>query len=237
LRAGFNANKRFGINPIGRGISVLVPKAVSIPHFLDEDVMKKSLIAAALLSSLVSGAAFAATVGQAAPDFTLTDTNGKAVKLSDFKGKHVVLEWHNPACPFVVKHYDSNNMQGLQGKYDAKDTVWLSVNSTAKSHQDFMSNEKLNGYLTDKKATPDAYLTDADGKIGKMFAAKTTPHMYVINPAGMLIYAGAIDDKPSSSQADVKGAKNFVVAALDESKAGKPVSMATTKAYGCSVKY
>lgn len=199
--------------------------------------MKKSFVAAALLSSLVSGAVFAASVGQPAPDFTLTDVNGKAVKLSDFKGKHVVLEWHNPACPFVVKHYDSNNMQSLQGKYDAKDTVWLSINSTAKGHQDFMPDDKLKGYLTEKKATPDAYSVDADGKVGKMYGAKTTPHMYVINPAGMLVYAGAIDDKKGTSQDEVKTAKNFVVTALEESKAGKPVSTASTQPYGCSIKY
>lgn len=199
--------------------------------------MKKSFVAAALLSSLVSGAVFAASVGQPAPDFTLTDVNGKAVKLSDFKGKHVVLEWHNPACPFVVKHYDSNNMQSLQGKYDAKDTVWLSINSTAKGHQDFMPDDKLKGYLTEKKASPDAYSVDADGKVGQMYGAKTTPHMYVINPAGMLVYAGAIDDKKGTSKDEVKTAKNFVVTALEESKAGKPVSTATTQPYGCSVKY
>jgi peroxiredoxin len=200
--------------------------------------MKKSLVAAALISSLISGAAFAAaSVGQPAPDFSLTDVNGKPVKLSDFKGKHVVLEWHNPACPFVVKHYDSNNMQGLQTKYDAKDTVWLSINSTAKGHQDFMADDKLKGYLTEKKAAPDAYSTDADGKVGQMYGAKTTPHMYVINPAGMLVYAGAIDDKKGTSKDEVKTAKNFVVTALEESKAGKPVTTATTQPYGCSVKY
>jgi peroxiredoxin len=203
-----------------------------------EVFMKNSLIAAALLSSLISGAAFAAaSVGQPAPDFTLTDVNGKSVKLADFKGKHVVLEWHNPACPFVVKHYDSNNMQTLQNKYDAKDTVWLSINSTAQGHQDFMPNDKLKAYIGEKKAAPDAYMTDADGKIGQAYGAKTTPHMYVINPAGMLVYAGAIDDKRGTNKEEVKAAKNFVVTALEESKAGKPISTATTQPYGCSVKY
>jgi peroxiredoxin len=200
--------------------------------------MKKSLVATALLSSFVSVAAFAAaTVGQPAPDFSLADINGKAVKLADFKGKHVVLEWHNPGCPFVQKHYDTSNMQSLQNKYDAKDTVWLSVNSTATSHQDFLANDKLKGYLGEKKASPDAYMTDVDGKVGQMYGAKTTPHMYVINPAGMVVYAGAIDDKPSARKDDVKGAKNFVVAALDDSKAGKAVATASTQPYGCSVKY
>jgi peroxiredoxin len=194
-------------------------------------------LSAAVAATLFASSAFAATVGKPAPDFTLTDVNGKTVKLADFKGKHVVLEWHNPACPFVVKHYDSNNMQSLQSKYDAKDTVWLTINSTNKSHQDFMDANKLKGYITDKKATPDGYLPDADGKTGQAYGAKTTPHMYVINPAGMLVYAGAIDDKRGTKQDEIKTAKNFVVAALEESKAGKPVSTPSTTPYGCSVKY
>jgi peroxiredoxin len=198
--------------------------------------MKKTLLAAIIATSFI-GSAIAATVGQPAPNFSLTDINGKVVKLADFKGKHVVLEWHNPACPFVVKHYDSSNMQSLQNKYDAKDTVWLSVNSTNPTHQDYMSNDKLKGYIADKKATPDFYMTDADGKVGQAYAAKTTPHMYVINPVGMLVYAGAIDDKRGTKQDEIKTAKNFVVAALDESKAGKPVTSASTQPYGCSVKY
>ena len=194
--------------------------------------------AIAIASTGVTVSAFAsATVGKAAPDFALTDVDGKAVKLANFKGKHVVLEWSNPGCPFVQKHYDSNNMQSLQKKYDAKDTVWLTINSTNPSHQDYLSNEKLKGYITAKSAAPDAYMADADGKIGRLYGAKTTPHMYVINPAGMVIYAGAIDDKPSANKADVAGAKNYVVAALDESKAGKAITAASTQAYGCSVKY
>ncbi len=200
--------------------------------------MLKTLIASAVLAaSFSSGALAAATVGQAAPDFALTDVNGKTVKLSDFKGKNVVMEWHNPGCPFVQKHYNSNNMQTLQNKYDAKDTVCLTVNSTETGHQDYLSNDKLRGYIADKKAAPDAYMIDADGKVGKTYGAKTTPHMYVINPAGLVVYAGAIDDKPGTKIEEVKGAKNFVVAALDDLAAGKPVSAATTQPYGCSVKY
>ncbi len=193
------------------------------------------LAALAMLSATQAFAA--ATVGKPAPDFTLTDLDGKAVKLSDFKGRHVVLEWHNHACPFVMKHYDSGNMQSLQVKYDAKDTVWLSINSTNTGHQDYLSNEKNKAYLAAKKAAPDAYLPDPDGKVGNEYGARTTPHMYVINPAGTLVYAGAIDDKRSTNVADVKTAKNFLVAALEESKAGKPVSTASTTPYGCSVKY
>jgi peroxiredoxin len=192
----------------------------------------------AISASLLATSVFAlATVGQPAPELALTDVNGKAVKLSDFKGKQVVLEWTNPGCPFVVKHYDSNNMQGLQNKYDAKDTIWLSVNSTTKTHQDYMSNDKLKAHIDAKKATPDAYLVDADGTVGKAYGAKTTPHMFVINPMGLVVYAGAIDDKPTAKKEDVAGAKNYVVAALDDLKAGKPVAMANTKPYGCSVKY
>ncbi len=198
--------------------------------------MKKFFIAA-LTALFFSGPVFAAIVGKAAPDFTLTDISGKTVRLADFSGKHVVLEWHNPACPFVMKHYDSNNMQLLQNKYDAKDTVWLIINSTNPSHQDYMSNDKLKNYVADKKAAPDNYLTDADGVVGQLYSAKTTPHMYIINPAGMLVYAGAIDDKRSTAKEDVKTAKNFVVAALDQSKAGNPVTPPSTTPYGCSVKY
>ena len=200
--------------------------------------MKLFLNLTAIASSLLATSVFAlATVGQPAPDLALMDVNGKAVKLSDFKGKQVVLEWTNPGCPFVVKHYDSNNMQGLQNKYDAKDTVWLSVNSTKKTHQDYMSNDKLKAHIDAKKATPDAYLVDVDGVAGKAYGAKTTPHMFVINPMGLVVYAGAIDDKPTAKKEDVVGAKNYVVAALDDLKAGKPVAMANTKPYGCSVKY
>ncbi|MBL0122882.1 MAG: thioredoxin family protein [Betaproteobacteria bacterium] len=201
--------------------------------------MKRQILTAILtvLAASSSVAFAAASVGQPAPAFTMADLNGKQVKLADFRGKHVVLEWHNPHCPFVMKHYDSGNMPGLQSKYDGQDIVWLSINSTHPGHQDYESADKLKRYLAEKKASPDAYLIDADGKTGMEYAAKTTPHMYVINPAGMLVYAGAIDDKRSTSIDDIKTARNYLVAAVDESKAGKPVSTATTQPYGCSVKY
>ncbi len=193
---------------------------------------------ATLLVTTAMAAAHAVTVGQAAPDFSLTDVNGKAVKLSDFKGKNVVLEWTNPGCPFVVKHYGSNNMQTLQKEATGKGVVWLSVNSTAKSHQDYLEPAKLSAKMKGEWKEASSYLLmDDTGKVGQAYAAKTTPHMYVIDPAGKLVYAGGIDDKRTANQADVKTAKNFVRAALDETLAGKPVSVATAQPYGCSVKY
>jgi peroxiredoxin len=198
--------------------------------------MNIRLLAFAVLLSATQAFA-AANIGKPAPDFTLKDLDGRPVKLSDFKGRHVVLEWHNHACPFVMKHYDSGNMQSLQTRYDVKETVWLSINSTNPGHQDYLANEKNRAYLAAKKAAPDAYLPDPEGTVGKEYGARTTPHMYVINPAGTLVYAGAIDDKRSTNLDDVQTAKNFLVVALEESRAGKPVSNPSTTPYGCSVKY
>jgi peroxiredoxin len=198
--------------------------------------MKRTLTL--LASTLAFAAAHAADVGKPAPDFTLTDVNGKTVKLADFKGKHVVLEWTNPNCPFVVKHYGSNNMQGLQKDKTAKNVVWLAVNSTAKSHSDYMAPAALSSKMIGEwKAAPTGLLMDESGAVGKSYQAKTTPHMYVIDPKGTLVFAGGIDDKRSANPADIKGAKNFVRAALDESMAGKAVSTPTATPYGCSVKY
>jgi peroxiredoxin len=202
--------------------------------------MKRNLLATALASAVIvaSFAANAADVGKPAPDFTLTDVNGKTVKLADFKGKHVVLEWTNPNCPFVVKHYGSNNMQALQKDKTAKNVVWLAVNSTSKSHQDYMAPAALSSKMIGEwKAAPTGLLMDESGTVGKSYQAKTTPHMYVIDPKGTLVFAGGIDDKRSANPADIKSAKNFVRAALDESMAGKPVSTSTATPYGCSIKY
>jgi peroxiredoxin len=198
--------------------------------------MKKVLIATALALA-AAGAMASATVGQAAPAFTAVDTAGKAVSLADFKGKHVVLEWVNPGCPFVVKHYDSSNMQGTQKEAAAKGVVWLAINSTATEAKDFMAPAAMSKWMQGHKAAATATLMDPDGKVGKAYGARTTPHMYIINPAGMLVYAGAIDSKPSSNIADIASATNHVKMALAETLAGKPVSTATTKPYGCSVKY
>ncbi|MEO5693840.1 MAG: redoxin domain-containing protein [Usitatibacter sp.] len=197
--------------------------------------MKKLL--ALSIASVFCAAAFAnAPVGKPAPAFAVTDLTGKPVNLADYKGKTVVLEWHNFGCPFVQKHYRSGNMQALQKKY-ANDVVWLAVNSTNKGHSDWEEAPKLTGQLKDFGAQPARYLVDEPGKMGLAYGAKTTPHMYIIDPSGTVVYNGAIDDKRSTDVADVKLAKNYVVAALDELKAGKPVSTATTAPYGCTVKY
>ena len=196
--------------------------------------MKTTLAALALALPL---AAFGnATVGQSAPAFSVTDLSGKTVKLDDFKGKTVVLEWHNFGCPFVQKHYRSGNMQALQKKY-GKDVVWLAVNSTNKSASDYTEPALLTTQLKQFDAAPASYLMDEPGTMGKAYGAKTTPHMYIIDPSGKLVYNGAIDDKRSTNPEDVKTAKNYVAVALDELKAGKPVSVASTAPYGCSVKY
>ena len=196
-----------------------------------------SLISASISLLAASAASATATVGQPAPAFTLSDTNGKTVNLADYKGKTVVLEWHNPECPFVKKHYDSANMQGLQSRYTKDDVVWLAVSSTEPSHQDYKKPEVMNAILKTSKATPTAYLMDESGATGKNYGAKTTPHMYVINGQGTLVYAGGIDDRRSADIADIKIAKNYVSTALDEMKAGKAVSISTATPYGCSVKY
>ena len=178
-----------------------------------------------------------AVPGQAAPALSLADVNGRTVNLADFRGKHVVVEWNNPNCPFVRKHYDSGNMQGLQKKLAAPDLVWLTVNSTANGHSDYMPPQALAGWLKKAGATPTAVLMDADGKAGRNYGARTTPHMYVIDPQGRVAYAGAIDDKRSANPADAKTARNYVTQAMSELRAGKPVSVASTVPYGCSVKY
>ena len=197
--------------------------------------MKKTLALAA--STLCCAAAFAnAPAGQPAPGFTVTDLAGKPVKLEDYKGKTVVLEWHNFGCPFVQKHYKSGNMQALQKKYGS-DVVWLAVNSTHKSASDYTEPAKLDKQLKDFNAAPARYLMDEPGTMGLAYGAKTTPHMYIIDPRGKVVYNGAIDDKRSTNPEDVKTSKNYVSAALDEMKAGKPISVATTTPYGCTVKY
>ena len=197
--------------------------------------MKRPVSLLAAAAAVVFGAALvqaSVSVGQSAPDFQVKDTSGKEQSLSSYKGKFVVLEWVNPDCPFVKKHYDSANMQATQKAAEAKGAVWLSVSTGSGGKA-----SDLNAWVKEKGAKPTATLLDADGKIGKAYGARTTPHMYVINPEGKLVYAGAIDNKPTANQADVKGATNYVTAALGEAMAGKAVSKATSEPYGCSVKY
>ena len=191
----------------------------------------------AVLAATILTAPAAPQVGKPAPEFALTDSNGKPHKLSDFKGKLVVLEWLNHGCPFVVKHYDSGNMQKLQKEYTGKDVVWLSIVSSAPGKQGHMSPEETEKARKTKGSAASAVLIDEDGTVGRLYDAKVTPHMYVIGKDGVLLYAGAIDSVKSTDAADIEGAKNYVKQALDEALAGKPVSEPTTTAYGCSVKY
>jgi len=187
---------------------------------------------------LVAFQAQAATkVGTPAPDFELVDTNGNSHKLSDFAGKVVVLEWTNHDCPFVRKHYDSENMQTLQKDYTAKDVVWLSIVSSAEGKQGYVTPEEGNTVLKEEKAQPTAKLLDPTGTVGQLYGAKTTPHMYVVDKDMNLAYMGAIDSIPSAYMKDVSKADNYVVAALDSVLAGEPVAKPSTRPYGCSVKY
>lgn len=197
----------------------------------------KQLFAISILTFAALGAQASAVVGQPAPNFTATDTSGKTVSLADFKGRHVVLEWVNPGCPYVVKHYGSQNMQGTQKEATAKGVVWLAVNSTAPDHYDYRAPAAMGQWMAGQKAAASATLMDPDGKVGRAYGARTTPHMYIVDPQGKLVYAGAIDNKPTANPADVATATNHVKVALNEALAGKPVSQATTRPYGCSVKY
>jgi len=185
-------------------------------------------------------AATAAAVGQAAPDFSAVDTAGKAHRLSDFKGKLVVLEWTNPGCPFVVKHYSGHaggNMQGLQKEFTGRGVVWLAINSTEEGSSDYLAPARLAGWMTEKHAAPTATLRDESGKIGQLYGAKTTPHMYIVSPQGRLIYAGGIDSVPSTRVDDIRTATNYVRQGLNEALSGHAISQASTRPYGCSVKY
>jgi hypothetical protein len=197
----------------------------------------RSLIAAASVTLLCSLPASAAAPGDTAPGFTLTDAAGRQVQLADYRGKYVVLEWTNPECPFVRKHYDSGNMQGLQKEWSGKGVVWLAVNSTRSGHSEFRSGPEMTGWMRAQDAAPTATLIDGTSATGRAYGARTTPHMFVVDPAGTLIYNGAIDDRRSANPADAKAANNYVRAALTQATAGKPVTVANTVPYGCSVKY
>jgi len=198
--------------------------------------MKIAHVLAPLVLSL-SLPALAATAGQAAPDFALSDTHGKPVRLSDFKGKYVVLEWTNPGCPFVRNHYNTRNMQGLQSEWVAKNVVWLSIDSSNRSSWDFMEPAKRGDWMQTKGAAQSAVLVDPDSATARLYQAKTTPHMFVIDPQSKIVYAGAIDDRPSTRAADPAAANNYVRAALNQATSGKDVAVAATTPYGCSIKY
>jgi hypothetical protein len=193
--------------------------------------------ALAVLSAPVALLGAPPAVGQTAPDFTLTDTNGQAHSLAALHGKTVVLEWVNHGCPFVVKHYGSGNMQKLQKAAAADGVVWLSICSSAPGKQGHMAPADWNKTTAEKGAAPAAVLLDADGRVGRLYHATNTPQLFIINPAGVLVYAGAIDSVASARSEDIAQAQNYVTAALADLKAGRPVAMAATKPYGCSVKY
>jgi AhpC/TSA family len=214
---------------------------------------KKLLIALAALAGL--GAVFAfyvaphlgsdyvppdlavRSVGQPAPDFTLPNSNGRQVSLADFRGRTVVLEWNNPECPFTQKHYDSGNMQRTQTAATGDGVVWLSINSSAPGNQGHMDAAEAREVVGESGARPTHYLLDPRGEVGRLYGASTTPHMYVINGEGTLVYAGAIDDRPTADTADIEGARNHVLAALADLRAGRAVSVPTSRPYGCNVKY
>jgi peroxiredoxin len=197
-------------------------------------------ITLAAFTSLVATAAFALEpppVGSAAPDFSLPDASGKTHSLSQYKGKYVVLEWFNPECPFVKKHYGSDNMQKLQTEYTSKGVVWFTIDSNAPGTEGNITPEQAQKITSSWKTHQTALLLDPDGKAGRAYGAKNTPHMVIINPDGKIAYEGAIDSKASPNPADIPSSTNYVKAALDESLAGKTVSTPQTKPYGCSVKY
>src|SRR5216110_978127 len=200
----------------------------------------KTKLLTALLTIAASTALFAAdspAVGTNAPEFLLTDSKGKTQSVSQYKGKYVVLEWFNPECPFVKKHYGSGNMQKLQAEYTGKGVVWLTIDSNAPGTEGNLTADQAQKVMNSWKTKQTALLLDPESKVAKLYGAKNTPNMVVINPEGKSVYEGAIDSKASPNPADIPSSTNYVKSALDESLAGKPVSNAQTRPYGCSVKY
>jgi peroxiredoxin len=195
--------------------------------------------AVALGATLAMGtAAFAApNVGEKAPDFIAVDTRGTQHKLSDFAGKYVVLEWTNPGCPFVRKHYGSGNLPATQKAATDKGVVWLAINSTERAASDYLEPAAFDAWMKQHAAAPTAALMDQDGVVGQAYGARTTPHLFIIDPKGVLVYAGGIDSVASARADDIKTATNYVAKALGEVWSGKPISASATKPYGCSIKY
>ena len=198
--------------------------------------LRFSKLLAGLMLALMT-AAFAATVGQPAPGFTAVDSNGKSRTLADYRGKYVVLEWHNQGCPYTKKHYESGNMQLLQKEITAQGVVWLTLISSSPGTQGYVTAKQADELTMSRKASPTAVLLDPTGVVGKSYGATNTPHMYLIDKAGLLVYAGAIDDRPTTRRADIQGAHNYVRAALEDMTAGRAVQTPVTRAYGCTVKY
>ncbi|MFN4351629.1 MAG: redoxin domain-containing protein [Hylemonella sp.] len=191
-----------------------------------------------LCSVLLPGPASAALgLGQTAPDMALSDVQGKPVRLSDYRGRHVVLEWNNPGCPFVRKHYRSGNMQALQAEARGQGVVWLTVNSTADGSADFLTPQQMARWLAEQKATPSTAVMDESGELGRAMGARSALHMFILNPRGELIYAGAVDSIPSPKAEDIQTATNYVRQGLKEALAGQPLSVATSRPYGCPITY
>ena len=202
--------------------------------------MRKRFVEWMLVAAVVALAgpgARAARVGDRAPDFTATDSNGQTRKLADYAGKFIVLEWHNRDCPYTKKHYDSGNMQRLQREWTAKGVAWFTVISSAPGKQGYVTAAEENDYVKKISAAPTAVLLDPSGNLGHLYDAKTTPHMFIISPQGVLIYNGAIDDKATTDAGDIATATNYVTQALTDAMAGRDVKVATSRPYGCSVKY
>ena len=195
------------------------------------------VLAAALTFALAAPALAAPAIGQPAPAFTIKDGAGKTRSLAEFKGQTVVLEWTNAGCPYVQKHYESGNMQGLQKAATQDGVVWLTLISSAPGKQGYVSSDEAKTWRTATGAGATALLLDPAGRVGRTYQAKVTPHMYVVNAAGTLVYMGGIDDKPSADPASLKGAKNYVAAALADLSAGRPVANTVSRPYGCTIKY
>jgi peroxiredoxin len=191
----------------------------------------------ALALATVATSALAAAAGQPAPDFTLTDTHGKAVHLADLRGKYVVLEWTNPDCPFVQRHYNTRNMPGLQKEWGGRDVTWLSIDSSSRDSSEYKTAAQLNTWMGAHEGAQKAVLIDSDSATARLYAAKTTPHMFVISPEGRIVYAGAIDDRPGASADETRKAKNYVRTALTAATGGAAIDPANTSPYGCSIKY
>ncbi len=200
-------------------------------------MIRRTLLAVALAAATAAPALAAPQIGQPAPAFTAVDANGRTRSLAEFRGKTVVLEWTNQDCPYVKKHYESGNMQALQRRLTGEGVVWLTLTSSAPGKQGHVDAATANRLTRERNAAPSAFLLDPQGAVGRAYDARTTPHMYVVDPKGRLAYMGAIDDKPTSAKADVAGARNYVLAAVADVRAGRAVAQPVNRPYGCSVKY